>query len=281
VPPARQRKSDPSPLFCDIAPQHFEVRRPVPFDPVDQVRMTLVSRTPSDTSGAQWSRLRQRLASRFDLVERQFEFGDITIDLTIVRNPDSVLDMVCDLNDRRERAAGKRLHDDELHLPYWAELWDSAIGVAQYLAAAGFELATPSDVLDLGCGMGLTGALLARLGHRVLMGDIEHDALLFARLNAQPLGATVRKLDWRRDRLHRSFDLIVGADVLYDKSQWTYLDAFWRHHLRDEGRVLLGEPGRQSGELFVPWIQDRGWSLTERSQELSTRPIRIFTLSLR
>jgi hypothetical protein len=49
-----------------------------------------------------------------------------------------------------------------------------------------------------------------------------------------------------------------------------------------DGRVLLGEPGRQTGEMFTSWITQRGWNLTHASEKIPTRPapIRIFQLSL-
>jgi hypothetical protein len=44
--------------------------------------------------------------------------------------------------------------------------------------------------------------------------------------------------------------------------------------------VLLGEPGRQTGGLFVDWIGGKGWSLQQHSETVETRaiPIRIFEL---
>jgi len=46
--------------------------------------------------------------------------------------------------------------------------------------------------------------------------------------------------------------------------------------------VLLGEPGRQTGDLFVEWIAQRGWRLTRHAEKVETRqqPIRLFELHL-
>ena len=58
-------------------------------------------------------------------------------------------------------------------------------------------------------------------------------ALLFAQLNSLPYAARVRtrRLDWRADHLGERFDLILGADILYERKQWDFLEPFWRAHL--------------------------------------------------
>jgi predicted nicotinamide N-methyase len=131
--------------------------------------------------------------------------------------------------------------------------------------------------------MGLAGAVAARLGMRVLFADLEPPALLFARLNSLADAARVRtrRLNWQTHHLDEHFDLILGADILYERRQWDYLEPFWRNHLSVGGRVLLGEPGRQTGEMFPEWIRSHGWTFEQESQKVPTRdtPIRLFELS--
>lgn len=230
------------------------------------------------------NRLLARIHRRFETVTETHAIGPLRLPFVRVADPDTVLDQIVEEEDRREKTSGQRRDGDELHLPYWAELWDSAIGIGQVLAhllAPGPSPLTPS-VLDLGCGMGLTGMVAAAMGASVLLADLEPDALLFACLNTLPWSKHVRtrRLNWRTDRLSESFDMLVGADVLYDRKQWEFLEPFFRHHLSPGGMVLLGEPGRQTGDLFPAWIESRGWQLTMLEQPVSTRPrpIRIFKL---
>jgi predicted nicotinamide N-methyase len=133
--------------------------------------------------------------------------------------------------------------------------------------------------------MGFAGTVAAMLGHRVTFADIETPALLFARLNsiAYRDRVRIRRIDWKRDRLGEKFDLILGADVLYDREQWEHLEPFWRAHLCTAGVVLLGEPGRQTGEMFDDWIRSRGWLMERSEQRVSTRelPIRLFRIAPR
>jgi predicted nicotinamide N-methyase len=233
-------------------------------------------------------RLRQRLLARirrqFDIIEQTYPMGPLQLQFTRVKDPDRVLDQVAEAEDQRERTRGSRLDADELHLPYWAELWDSATAMGHFLAeGAGRELVRPDmAVLDLGCGMGFPGSTAAALGARVLLADIEPAALLFAALNSLRWRERVRirRINWRRDQLDERFELILGADILYERAQWEHLEPFWRHHLADGGLVLLGEPGRQTGDAFPDWIEKQGWTLVVREQPVSTRqrPVRIFEL---
>ncbi len=246
--------------------------------------------------------LRRRIQQRYETVEQTLRLGPLDLPFTRIADPDRVLDQVAAAADLRERLSGQRESDPQ-HLPYWAELWDSAIGMATYLAER-TNLGPHVSVLDLGCGMGLTGTVAASQGCRVMFADMEADCLLFARLNTAKLcypalppsrrkrGSTLghtsfhlpsiraRCLNWQRDNLGERFDLILGADILYDRKQWDFLEPFFRAHLADNGRVLLGEPGRPTGDDFPSWITLRGWQLSSREIPVSTRPkpIRLFSL---
>ncbi|MGA2497964.1 MAG: hypothetical protein ABSH20_09495 [Tepidisphaeraceae bacterium] len=241
----------------------------------------------------QIDRLRQRLLLR---IRRRYSVSFVPLDIgrlhlhfIRIENPDRVLDMVADEVDRYERKHGKRKYGEELHLPYWAELWDSAPAVGQFLTSVhGRKLLTrrrpdtgPS-VLDLGCGMGLAGTTAAALGARVLFADLEPHALLFARLNSLPWFEQVRtrRLNWRTDKLGERFDLILGADILYERAQWTHLEPFWDAHLSADGAIILGEPGRPTGDEFLTWIAARPWTVTTHLERIATRdkPVRVIVL---
>src|SRR5688572_23585969 len=74
-----------------------------------------------------------RIHQRYETSTQRLCFGDAEFDFTRIKDPDRVLDEVAEEEDRREKRSGNRREGDELHLPYWAELWDSATGVGQFL----------------------------------------------------------------------------------------------------------------------------------------------------
>src|ERR1044071_7482073 len=105
-----------------------------------------------------------RIHRRFDTITEPLRVGDRTFSFTRIADPNRVLDDVAAEEDRRDKLAGKRRDGEELHLPYWAELWDSSLAIIYFLAELlpQFEVAKMS-ILDLGCGMGLTGAVAAAM----------------------------------------------------------------------------------------------------------------------
>jgi predicted nicotinamide N-methyase len=206
----------------------------------------------------------------FETVTEELSFGPVKFAFVRVKDPDAVLDRVA--------------NEGGTVLPYWSELWESAAGIAQYLVDRYTRRDAPAmetlSVLDLGCGQGLGGTVAARMGANVLLADIDEDALLFAELNSMSPGDRVRvkKLDWQKDTLREKFDLIIGADVVYERSQWEFLDRFWKGHLADNGVVLLGEPGRQTGEEFMPWARGRGWGIEMHNVEARGRRIMLMEM---
>lgn len=274
--------------------------------------------------------LLRRIETRYRVVTEPVHVGTVTFPFTRIADPDHVLDDVAAEEDRLEKVSGRRTHGEYLRLPYWAQLWDSALAVAVWLmenikgancgrgegakdkhqppprcsqarlhppslvplsprSPSPLPAFTPTlrprspRVLDLGCGMGLSGTAAAALGSRVLFADLETPPLLFARLNSLPWAGRVRtrQLDWRTDQLGERFDLILGADILYERKQWEHLEPFWRAHLVPGGAVLLGEPGRPTGKAFPEWIESRGWTMQREEQPVATQPepIQLFLLN--
>jgi predicted nicotinamide N-methyase len=212
--------------------------------------------------------LQQRIERRYATVAQQVTIRGLPIHFTRVADPDDMTRHMPDPANPTEAPAWQ---------PYWAAHWDASWAVAHVLMD---EPLQGSTVLDLGCGLGLTGAVAAACGARVWMADAAQPALLFARLNTWPWRDRVRlrRLDWRTDRLAPlRFDLIVGADIIYDSQDWPYLERFWTEHLNSHGQVLLGESGRRTGALFPDWLADRAWQVQQSTIKVAQceRPLRI------
>jgi predicted nicotinamide N-methyase len=222
--------------------------------------------------------LAQRIGRRYRTAAVRLSLEGLELPFTRIAEPDRVLDDVVAAEDRRQKS-GKTGEGEPPRVPYWAELWESALAVGQVI---GREGCAGLAVLDLGCGMGLAGAAAAAMGGEVLLADLEADALLLARLNTLPWRerVRVRRVNWQTDDLSERFDLIVGADILYERSQWDYLHAFWRAHLADGGTILLGEPGRQTGDVFGAWAREHGWAAAETAERVASigKSVRIFRL---
>ena len=150
--------------------------------------------------------------------------------------------------------------DDE-RLPYWAELWPSAIGLARYLDR---EVSLRGKrVLELGCGLGLLGVVAARDGARMLCTDYEAKALAFAKRNALQNGCRhvrFRLMDWRRPSLKRRYDAILASDVIYEARNFGPLVALMQRFLARGGCAFFADPGRPNAVPFFALLRQRGFT---------------------
>lgn len=110
---------------------------------------------------------------------------------------------------------------------YWAFCWASG----QVLARAILDnpqWVADKKVLDFGAGSGVVGIAAALAGAKqVVACDIDQDALLACRENAALNGVTLDYSDNLFDLPKQDFDLLIAADVLYDRSNLSFLDVFF------------------------------------------------------
>lgn len=105
---------------------------------------------------------------------------------------------------------------------YWAFCWASGQVLARWLLDHP-EVVAGRTVLDFGSGSGVAGIAAAKAGAaRVLACDLDPDALLATRLNAA-LNAVEIELYADFDQIDTVLDLILVADVLYDRANLVWL----------------------------------------------------------
>ena len=116
---------------------------------------------------------------------------------------------------------------------YWAFCWASGQVIARYIATHP-TICTGKSVLDLGCGSGVVSIAAAQAGaQRVIACDIDPHALTATRINATANHVQVELLDDLHG-LSEPVDLIIAADVLYDRENLEWLDV-----LGNYGREIL------------------------------------------
>src|SRR5207244_1655106 len=108
--------------------------------------------------------------------------------------------------------------EQEEYLPYWAELWPSALELAKQVT-----LTPPVSlrVLELGCGLGVPSIVAALCGAQVLATDWSADAVTFTVANARRNGARVETAvaSWSDPgplMAGAPWDLVLASDVLYE-----------------------------------------------------------------
>jgi predicted nicotinamide N-methyase len=120
-------------------------------------------------------------------------------------------------------------------------------------------------VVELGCGLGAPSLAAARAGADVLATDAEGEALELLGRNADLNDLQVRtaRVDWSDvEQLVEMgpFDLVLGADVLYDRASVAHLLSLLP---RLAPEALIADPGRDASSAFLERAWER-WDVEAR-----------------
>jgi predicted nicotinamide N-methyase len=143
--------------------------------------------------------------------------------------------------------------------PFWAFPWAGGQGLARYILDHP-ETVAGRHVLDVASGSGLVAIAAAKAGAKtVIAGDIDENALAAIALNAAANNTpqvTARPVDLAARLsaralavdVHRVPDVVLAADVFYQRELAALSLAFLRAARRAGATVLAADPAR----AFVP-----------------------------
>jgi predicted nicotinamide N-methyase len=218
--------------------------------------MDSTSRTPlnraSASHGMSEQAIREELGSHFPLRTFPLVVGGITFSITTAEDMELLIGRITE----------EEFSKDE-RLPYWAEVWHSALALGEFLQEHP-ELVAGRDVHEIGCGLGVPGITAARLGARITFSDYEEHALLAARLNFLenfPGGtAEFLSLDFRKPPA-RCWPVILASDVIYERRFTEPLAVFLDSVTAPGGTIVLAEPDREIAAAFFEKMSANGYSL--------------------
>ena len=140
-----------------------------------------------------------------------------------------------------------------------SRLWASAVALSRHLVA-GNDL-RGKRVIELGSGVGLVARVACDLGASVLATDAEERLLDIVRANAP--NAQVKRLDWAAPDLSETFDVVLGADLIYSSGAIAsgLLETCTSLCRPGGGTLLLCVPAGRHGldELVNAINQDARW----------------------
>lgn len=113
------------------------------------------------------------------------------------------------------------------HAPYWGFCWGSGLALARYILNNPQELAG-KRVIDFGAGSGVVAVAAALAGADVIACDIDPVSQLACRENAQLNDVKYEVADDLLALPEKGADLLIAADVLYDRENLPWLDTFFR-----------------------------------------------------
>ena len=175
--------------------------------------------------------------------------------------------------------------DRDERLPYWAELWPSALALSRHLSKR--DLAA-TRAIELGCGVGLPTIVALARGATVLATDHYEAALDFTAHNARTnlnLEPDTTLLDWRIPDFEGlgTFDLVLAADVLYERKNAAALADLVPRLLAPGGEALFADPHRDEAPVFLVAMEKSGFEDTreEITVEQGARGVKVILHRLR
>jgi predicted nicotinamide N-methyase len=157
--------------------------------------------------------------------------------------------------DRLLAAAG-----DWAPFPYGVLLWESALVLGDVLADRGPLRGV--EVLELGAGTGVAGLVAAGQGARVVQTDHSFEALALCRRNGLSNGVTgleQRAGDWSAWSDDAAYDVVIGADILYELALYRDVLRVLERAVRPGGVAVLTDPGRTHAWRFIDDLRAAGW----------------------
>ncbi len=200
--------------------------------------------------------LQRDLSVRFRLAARTVQAGARTWTVYLAADMDELLDALIAKGTDHPDVRDERL-------PYWADIWPSALALAARVAREGW-IRPDQCVLELGCGPGVAG-LCAAEAARVVVSDLQPDALQLATLNwLVNVGRAPETLllDWRDPQPAWAADVLLASDVAYEARFFMPLIRTFQTMLRPGGYAILGEPGRPVARPFFEQLAAAGFAVT-------------------
>lgn len=190
----------------------------------------------------------------------EFVFRDTKLSIDRVANLDELVDQVSD----------DEFNKDE-RLPYWAELWPSAIGLSRFIIKNP-DLFNSKNILELGCGLGLTSLVLMQQNPALLLcTDYENDALKLTRRNFIKNNLKLpyfEQIDWRNPLLDTRYELIIASDILYENRFFQPLQKLFRNYLQANGQIIVAEPNRSVAIPFFDVLKEYGYNYSIQFEEV-------------
>jgi predicted nicotinamide N-methyase len=201
--------------------------------------------------------IRRLLQERFPLQDRTLTVAGRDWQISLVMDQEALVDRL-------------ETEIDLQYFPYGMVLWASSVALAEHLAQNP-ALIHGKSVLEIGAGVGLPGLVARFLGAETAQTDFLPSALQLAQLNALQNGVEGIQLfwdDWRQFRHTGKYDLLIGADVLYERSVHAALKEVFLKTLKSGGAVLLADPQRPAAFEFMDSLLANGWTVDLQSRRV-------------
>lgn len=209
------------------------------------------------------------ISSAYKTIREHLDFGELKIAVDVVTNIDDLFSQLIGKGEEHPDVKDERI-------PYWADLWPSAIALSKYIVQSGL-VKSGTKVLEIGCGLGLPGIVAGKLGAEVTFTDYLPEPLAFAehnwKLNAGK-DATFRLLDWRNPDPSFAGEIVLAADVAYERKSFDHLINAFRNLIAPGGSLLIAEPNRTFAQSFFSDLPNLGFQVKKTGFVIERREIK-------
>ncbi|MBI1309997.1 methyltransferase domain-containing protein [bacterium] len=183
------------------------------------------------------------------------EFGDVDVHLRTLRNRQEFSD---------DQQVAESLGISSAAWPIFGVVWESGEVLARLMFVHKID---GLRILEVGCGIGLASLVLSHRLANISATDHHPEAAVFLaenvelnKLNAIPFV----RAGWHEEPpLLGQFDLIIGSDLLYERSHVNLLANFIDWHASASCEVILVDPGRGHQAPFTRRMQTLGYEQSE------------------
>jgi ETFB lysine methyltransferase len=160
--------------------------------------------------------------------------------------------------------------------PLFGVLWTAGIVLAELMVTQDIQ---GRRILEVGCGLGLASLLLNQRSADITATDQHPEAATFLASNvalneAEPIPFV--RVSWADAEVELGlFDLIIGADLLYDREQAEPLSRFIEQHANPACEVVLVDAGRGQAGRFSRCMSALGYAYeATRADDVAGRDVR-------
>lgn len=148
--------------------------------------------------------------------------------------------------------------------PLFGQVWPSEQKLANLMQSWNIE---GQRILEIGCGLALASLVIHRRHGNITASDCHPLTNIFLRANLalnQLPNLPYFTGNWARESDELGvFDMIIGSDVLYERSHPEQLAGFLQRHAAKTAEILIIDPNRGNRSAFNRSMRDFGFSLSE------------------
>lgn len=197
---------------------------------------------------------------KYETEVKRVNLGAFFIEVEQIKNMDQTIDRL--FQHYQERGLVE-LFDQ--NCPYFGVLWPAGLDFAKFLFNEYSESSADArnlQFLEIGCGLAVPAMVLLRLGYNIELADHHPDVEVFLKKNVsrnQLSSARYFNLDWKEMNQSNKYDVILGSDILYDRTQPASVFGFLQNNLSGTGMAIIADPGRIYWNEFERECQLAGW----------------------